>query len=370
MKSECILEKLHYVVAQTEKISGKNLSLPVLSCVLIQAEKNNLILRATNLNTGIEMVIPAKNEQEGIVAVQSGIFATLLNSFSQEEKITLATHENSLLLQTKRTKVSLKCFAHEDFPTLPVISDTDSFEVTASLLIDGFRSVAFSASLSDIKPEISSVYMYSQGKQLIFVATDAFRLAEKKITLDQEIDIPPLIIPLKNVQDIIRIFQDEKSKIRISVEDHQIALRTENVYFTSRVIAGNFPDYKRIIPQHHTNQTILLKSDMVQILKLVNIFSDTFHHLLVSFNPEKKQATFSSAHNDIGTHETHAEAVIEGARAEFAINHKYLNDVLQVIQSDSIVFEISEPNKPVVIKGIGISDFLYLIMPINKTSQS
>src|ERR1035437_9890820 len=183
MKLECGIEKIKNAISQVERITGKNLTLPVLNSILFIASGKSLKMRATNLSLGIEIEIPAKIEKEGIAAISGSILAGIFSNIVQNENVLIdGEDDGNIIIKTKKSRIKIKGQPHEDFPTIPVVSGT-TFEIESKKLIDGIKSVYYSSALSDIKPEISSVYIYSNEDNLVFVSTDSFRLAEKKVKM-------------------------------------------------------------------------------------------------------------------------------------------------------------------------------------------
>src|SRR3989344_3413498 len=160
MKLECQIEEIRNRISQAERITGKNLTLQILSSILLIASNKSLKIRSTNLSLGIEIEIPAKIEKEGLVAVSGSVLSGIFSNVFQNENIHLEGIEGNLLIQTKKSKIKLKGQPAEDFPTIPRVAGI-SFEIESKKLIDGIKSVYYSSSVSDIKPEISSVFMYT-----------------------------------------------------------------------------------------------------------------------------------------------------------------------------------------------------------------
>ena len=365
MKIECGIEKLKNAISLSERITSKNLTLPVLNSILFIASGKSLKLRATNLNIGIEIEIPAKIEKEGIIAVSGSVLNGIFSNIFQNENITLEEDNGNLLIKTKKNKIKIKCQPHEDFPTIPIVSGND-FSINISKIVDGIKSVFYSSSFSDVKPEISSVFMYSDNDNLVFVSTDSFRLAEKRIKVKGLVNIPGILIPYKNISEILRILGDNKEDIDICFNKNQISFSFNNTYLTSRVIDGVFPDYKQIIPKESKTDVVVLKQDLINALKISNIFSDKFNQ--VNFNIKTKEKVFelSSQNNDIGENKTYLDAAITGEDIEVGFNYKYFLDCFQSINTDSISIKFNQSSKPIVVSGVSDSTFTYLIMPMNR----
>ncbi|MDE2399499.1 MAG: DNA polymerase III subunit beta [Patescibacteria group bacterium] len=365
MKLECKIEELKNGISKAERVIGKNLTLPILNSILLSTGKNSLILRATNLSIGVEIEIPAKVAQEGVIAISGSVLNNIFSNFSQNEDVLLEGIDGNLLITTKKSKIKLKGQPHDDFPTIPKVSGVD-FEIESKKLIDGIKSVYYSSLISDIKPEISSVFIYTKDDNLVFVSTDSFRLAEKKIKTKNLPDIIGILIPFKNVSEILRIFGEFTGVLKLCFNKNAISFSSNNIYLTSRVIDGIFPDYHQIIPKEATSTVVVLKQDLLNALKISNIFSDKFNQVNLAVKPKEKIFELSSTNNDIGENKTYLDATITGENVELGFNYKYFLDCFQSITTDSISIKFSGATRPIVISAVSDSSFTYLIMPMNK----
>ena len=365
MKLECSVEKIKNAISQTERITGKNLTLPVLNSILLIASKKSLKLRSTNLSLGVEIEIPAKIEKEGILAISGSTLNATFSSIFQNENVSLEEKDGNLLIKAKKSQTKLKSQPHDDFPTIPIVTGVN-FEIESKKLIEGIKSVYYSSAVSDIKPEISSVFIYTNNDDLVFVSTDSFRLAEKKIKVKGLEDISGLLIPFKNIPEILKVFGEFSGPIKVCFNKNQISFSSDNVYLTSRVIDGIFPDYRQIIPKESTTDAVILKQDLLNALKLSNIFSDKFNQISLKILPKEKVFELSSVNNDIGENKTSLDAVIHGEAIELGFNYKYFLDCLQSITTDSLSIKFSGTSRPMVISPISDPSFTYLIMPMNR----
>jgi len=365
MKIECSIDKIKKALTSVERITGKNLTLPVLGSVLWVATGKTLKLRATNLNIGIEVEIPAKIEKEGVVAVRGDILSSLFSILQGDLSIGFELINGNLLVKTNTSTILLKSISHEDFPTIPIV-EGDSFLLQGKKFIEGIKSVYYSASISEIKPEIGSVYIYPEDDMLVFVSTDSFRLAEKKIKIKQKLSFSGILIPFKNVVEIIKVFEGVEEDIKITLQKNQISFVVENIYLTSRVVDGNFPDYKQIIPKNPTTKSVVLKQDFISSLKISNIFSDKFNQVVLTVKPNEKIFEIESKNTDIGENTTLINGALSGDNVSANFNYKYILDCFQSISGDSLALELNGNNKPMIIKGVGDPSFMYLVMPMNR----
>lgn len=366
MKFICSKEKLHNLIAKAEKISGKNTTLPVLSCVILETKENHLIIRSTNLDIGIEANIPVKVEQEGMVAVPGALFLQYLSNISGDENITVEIINKNILLTSSKSEATVKTLPHDDFPNIPKVETTKTCKISAQSLIHGLKSVWYSASVSSMKPELSSVYLYPKDSSLMFVATDSFRLAEKKIDVKEIDTFESVLVPFKNVSEIIRIFDGITGDLEILFDDGQIAFVYDGLYLVSRIVDGNFPDYKQIIPKENTTEVVVLKQDLIQALKLSNIFSDKFNQVHMTVRPSDGVFEIASKNVDKGENKNNVSATLRGDSIEISFNHKYLGDSFSSINSDSLILMFNGANRPMVMRGVNDSSFMYLVMPLNR----
>ncbi len=365
MKLECSVEKIKEAIYKAERITGKNLTLPVLNSILLIASSKSLKIRATNLSLGIEVEVPAKVEKEGVAAVSGSVLSGIFSNVFKNENILIEGDEGNILIKTKKNKIKLKGQPSEDFPTIPMVEGT-SFEIEAKKLMDGIKSVYYSSSVSDIKPEISSVYMYSEGDNLVFVSTDSFRLAEKKVKIKRMEEVMGVLIPFKNIPEILRVFGEYNDDIKVCFNKNQISFSSDSVYLTSRVIDGLFPDYRQIIPKEFNTEVVVLKQDLLNALKLSNIFSDKFNQVNFSIKPKEKVFELSSQNNDVGENKTQLDATLKGEDIELSFSHKYFMDCFQSINTDSVSIRLNQASKPMVVSPVSDNSFTYLIMPMNR----
>lgn len=366
MKLECRIKNLKDGVSKNQKVILKSSTTPILGSMFLKATGKSLLIRSTNLHIGVEVEIPANIEKEGEFIVSGEIFSQVLSSLSDEGVVNLWVDDQLLKVQTKKSVISINSSGEtNEFPTLPVV-EGKSFTIPVQIFLDGIRSVYYCASVSDIKPEISSVYVYARDNEIIFVSTDSFRLAEKKIPIEGFGDIDGVLIPYKNVLELVKLFSDSQENVFVSYNENQINFSIPGMFITSRIVNGSYPNYSMIIPKEFKTQVITLKQDMLNTLKLSTIFSDKFNQISVSVDSNSKSLVMKAKNTQKGENISQIDASIEGVSIEMNFNHRYFSESFQSISTDSTVLQFNEENKPVVIRGVGDKSFLYLIMPMNR----
>jgi len=347
-----------------EKVSGKHLNLDVLKCVRIEARKKYITLQATNLDIGIEATLPASVKKEGVVAVPADILSSFLGN-TEGDEITLSTTETTLTIKTLRANTSINTVSHEDFPTLPKAQGKKT-TIPSKKFVEGLRSVWYAASHSSMKPELSSVLVSSIGDGMKFVATDSFRLSEKRVSLPHTETTPNILIPLKNAGEIIRNLDRTENDIVLVASDNQLSITFDNTHITSRLIDGVFPDYKQIIPKEHTTEAVLLKQDLAQALKTTSVFANRFNQVRIDAPPSKKLFTATASGGEAGESVVTVDAALSGDDVGASFNQKYITDSFQSLSDDSIILRFFGVGKPMIIRGVNDPSFMYLTMPMNR----
>lgn len=366
MKIECIRERLASSLQKIDKIASKNASLPVLKCVLINARTEGITVTATNLELAAEIEVPGKVLKEGKVAVSATILANLVSQLGNEKTVTLEVEEGVLRVVGQKALTTIKTLATEEFPPIPHVDAVSEFKMDSDDLIKGLKSVWYASAVSSIKPEYASIRISEENGEVIFVATDAFRLAEKKMKTKLKSTFKPILIPSRNVAEIIRIFDGVAGEITISIGQNQIGMLIDQIYVVSRTIDGNYPNYQVIIPSSFSTEVTVFKTDIANALKIGSIFSDQFNRATLTVYPDTKTFSFMTKNNDVGENNLSVNAVIKGSKIEMNFNHRHIADVLASVQADQIDFLFNEVGKPLVIRGHGDKMFTYLVMPMNK----
>jgi len=365
MKLIITIEKMRGIIQSLERVTSKNVTLPILNNILLTINAGMLYARATNLHVGAEYAVPVKSEGDWTCAVPAATFRHILQTLPAEEMLDMVFDGKTLTLRAGKAKMTLATEPTDEFPTLPQVENPDIAKVDAGILTEGIQSVVYAASGSDIKPEIASVYMYADGSDLVFVATDTFRLAEKKYHLKKALDGFQVLIPSRTAVELMKLLSEIDGDIEIHYTKHQISFLADGLYCTTRVVDGVFPDYRQIIPKEFTTEMKVLKEELVTTLKISDIFSNKFHEMSLVLQPEDGVCVVTSNNNEIGEQEYQLHATITGDAMEIHMNQRYLVEGLSTFKSDSIVFLLTK-GRPLIVRGATDTSFTYLIMPMNR----
>jgi DNA polymerase-3 subunit beta len=343
----------------------KAATLPVLSSVLILAGDDGIKMRATNLEVGIDLKLQGTHARDGVVAVPAVILQQIASSLTQEGNITLENTGDILTLSSGAGKSLIKTVPYNDFPSIPFPeSPKNRIILPGALLKTLFISIAPCASASTVRPELSSIYINIEGGSLTAVATDSFRLAEKKIPITNKGIQGKFLIPAKNALDIAQALPEED--IILSFDEHQCAFVATEGMLVSRLTNAVYPDYRQIIPKESVIEAIVLRKDFEASLKRTTIFSDAFQKIKLSFNPKKNQLSLFAKNSDVGESSETIQARITGSPLDLSFNHRYLSAVLSLTASESIALSAAGIGRPLIIKGVGDASFMYLVSPMNQ----
>lgn len=374
MKVIILKEKLKEGLYFMEKISKKSLTLPILETCLLETEKNILKLSSTNLETGIIFRSLAKVEKEGRICLPVKIFSSLL-SFFPNKPLILESENLELNLTCDNYKVKIKGFNPEDFPIIPQKKEEEGILVNSKIFCQNLSQIINIPSPLLSKPEISGIFFSFHNNLIKMVATDSFRLAEKKIS--QEFNLEKeynFILPHSAAKEVVSIFGDKEGELKIFLSPNQVFfeyMMTEipqpQIQFTSRLVEGEYPNYQEIIPKKFETQIQIPKEEFLNQLKSASLFSGKINEVNLKISPKDKKIEITSQNPDLGEYKSFLEGKINGKEITISFNHRFLIDGVSEIKSKELFFNFTNKEGPAVLKPVDSEDSLYIVMPI-KTS--
>jgi DNA polymerase-3 subunit beta len=304
-------------------------------------------------------------EQPGVVALPASTLREITGSFSGTGAIKLEHTGDTVLLSSSSGRSTLKTLSYEDFPTLPFPdAPTAKFSLPGASIRLLVSTVAGCASPSTVRPELSSVLLSAEGGIVKAVATDSFRLAEKKYSVSGTVTPFSILIPAKNAMDIVQTIPDDT--VDVLIDEHQCAFSWPGGIVTTRLVTVPYPDYTQIIPKSFSAEATILKKDFESALRRASIFSDSFQKVRLGFSGNDKKITFSARNSDVGESSESIGASISGDPIELSFNHRYLAAPLSLIGAENLSLSAAGIGRPLIIKGVGDTTFLYLVMPMNQ----
>jgi len=374
MKIEILKENFKNGLSIVERIVGKNLSLPILDNVLISTEDNFLSLSSTDLETAIKLWILTKIIKKGKVVVPAKLLSSFV-SLLPNEKLILEEKKQGLYIECKNFKNQVQGFNPEEFPLIPEFKDSEYLEVDNKKLCQGLSQIVDVASPSQSRPEISGIYFVFSKNTIKIVATDSFRLAEKTVILDAAVkkDIS-FILPQKPAREIINILAEKEGKTKICFSSNQVMfelpmkeINHPQAQIISRLIEGEYPNYEEIIPKKFKTHIVLKRDEFLSQIKAASLFSGKINEIKITANSQNKEIEVFAQDPDIGQNQSTVPAKIEGESIVVSFNHKFLIDGLSNIKSSEIIFDLSKEEGPCILKPVGDTSYIYVVMPIKST---
>lgn len=366
MKFSTTQKQLATAIQLVEKIVGKKESLPVLSCIVIQAEQHRLVIQATNLESSITVFVPAQIEQEGVVAIEAALISQLVRSIT-DDVVRGELQNDTFVVSTKQSKNILKTIPIAEFPFSTRQVSESSHMLDKDIFVEGIRSVVYAASPSMIRPELGSILFSFNEQSCVCVATDSFRLAEKTIKIHDQM-VMDILIPLKYTIELLHILEHNPMPTiqwRV-IGDSYIVFENEYCYYTTRIVDSKFPNYREIIPKDVHTEVIILKNDLIEVLRKARIFSDSEQCVGFHLYPERKNCTVTAQSARVGEMSDTLDVVMKGSDLDIKFHISYIADSLSSIQSDSVTLTFSGVGRPMIITGVSDQSFRYLVMPLNR----
>lgn len=371
MKTLILKESIKQGLNITERITGKNLTLPILNNVLLSTEKNFLHLSTTDLEMGINWWTLVKNEKQGKISIPAKLLSSFINLLP-DEKITLEEKNKTLFIKGEKQKTQIKGRDPEEFPIIPKIESEKFIKIDGSKFCKGISQVIEIISSSQIRPEISGIYLLFQNDSIKIVGTDSFRLAEKTLQLKNKVEKDySLIIPQKTIRELINVLGDEKEKLKIFFSPSQIMFELPmpevshpQIQIISRLIEGEYPDYKEIIPKTFETEIILSRKEFLNQIKAASLFSGKVNEVKFKVDPKKGNMEIFTQDADLGENISYLSGKTQGEPIEVCFNHKFISDGLANIESSEVIFGLNKDGGPAALKPVGDESYIYVVMPV------
>lgn len=367
MKFTTTKKNIIAAILNTERCTGKQITLPILQSVFFEITKNICALKATNLEIGIKNLFPCKADEDGVVAVSPRLLLGILQN-TQEESVLFEVKQGVLFVKTKTVNAKLNTVLSDEFPIIPKITPTQSCVISKNIFINALEQVLPAVSVSDFKPEISGVYFSISGKNMLCAATDTFRLAEKKIILTKEASGAfSCIIPFKMAQEVVRTLRgvDGVDEIKVGVGDNQFLIIWDGSRLISRVIDGNFPEYKTIIPNNFNTNFIIPHEAILQKVRLANVLTGKLNDVVLK--TKKTEISVLSVNPELGAIDSSFATPVRGEDVMVTLNARYFADGITSCGGENIFIGLNNEQSPVLLRNPEDETFLYIVMPIRNT---
>ncbi len=358
-----------------QSVAGRKTTLPILSHILLEWEKNSLYLTGTDLETGIREELTAKIHQKGKASVSAKKLYEIVRELP-EETIHIQKKDNQwITLQCGKSIFNLAGLDPEEFPSLPSYQEENFSAVSNRIIREMIEKTVFAASNEESRYHLNGV-LFAQSKQggkeiLRMVATDGHRLSliDRENQKIRGIEEKGIVIPKKGVLEIKKIIGDRGGE-----EEMGIYFNGTHGFFKMgksltviRLIDGEFPEYEQVIPKGNDKKLVMAKEKVVSSLKRVSTMASERMEG-VKFSLKKNSVEMSSYHQDFGDAKEEVEVIYEGPPLQVGFNARYLIEALNVIDAEEILMELKDEGSPGILRPSsmtpGLSDQLCIIMPM------
>jgi len=342
--------------------------LPVIEDYLFELSDNVLMITSTNMETIVITELEVQGERDGRIAVQSNILLDTLKGLpDQPISFDLNTDNNVIELVSAYGKYKLAGDNPEDFPKIPSAADTKTVSLTSSIISRAIVKTAFATSNDELRLAMTGIYTKIDFNKIIFVATDAHKLVKYTFGNISSEHSNSFIIPKKGLSLLRNIFKDSDAEIEMSFNNNNVFFQQEENRVIIRLIDDDYPDYNMVIPVNNTNILTIERKALLSSLKRINVYANKTTNQAI-FNITDGSLTISAQDLDFSNEATEQlSCAFSGEDMTIGFNAKFLVEMLNVIDSDEVIFELAEPNKAGILIPAEQKDnetLLMLAMPV------
>jgi len=370
MKITILSTKLLNTVKLLQGIIPKRKTMPILGNILMKTnshKKNNLTLTVTNLNISIQISISCDIKLNGSTTIPTKLLFNVIKTFPSK----LITIKNLLTkevdISCEKIRLKLLPLNIADFPKVPKFTNKKYYSINSILFVKMITKTIFSASSDENRYNLTGIYMEKIKEKIIFVATDGHRLSLISETVENNIlNFPkPKILPKKGLLKLLKIISKNKYKslIKINLTESHAIFKIQETILSMRLIDGNFPDYRQVVPQQYKKLFMVKKNNIITCLKRVSSLS--FHNNQpIKFKMFNNELLILCSNPEVGELKDSIDIKFPFKKMEFGLNTKYLIEALESISDINIVFKLNNPFAPILITGDKNKKHFCIVMPM------
>ncbi len=374
MKVSSLQDNLNKGLSIVQRAVPVRTTLPQASHVLLATDQGRLKLVATDLMIATTCWIGATVEQEGSITVPARLLTDFVSSLPNEKvDLSVGDRGRQLHISCARNEATMAGGSADDFPPVPSVENGLVLKLEPKQFKRAVSQVEFAAAADDTRPVLTGIHTLAEGEELTLAAADGFRLAVHKLPLKQEVaERIEVIIPARALREVVRLIgdDDEPLEMAFNAARSQILFRMKTVELVATLIQGTFPNYSQLIPQSFTTRATINMKDFLQETRIAGIFARDGAGIVrlqlePSENGDAGKLTISARAEEIGEHRGEMDVKMDGESAKIAFNSKYLQDVLSVLDADSVALETTSPSSPGVIRPLDTGDsYVHVVMPM------
>ena len=357
-------ENLNRALSAVGRVASTKTQLPILSNILLRTDGNRLLVAATNLEIASTQYIGAKVSKPGAITIPARLMSEFISSLPKES-IELKVVNDNLHIKSGTYTSVINGFIADDFPELPTINESSSIQY--SIKIEDFKQAVsqtiITSSNDSTRPVLTGVYWNSHEGQLYLAATDGYRLSERRL-VETKSEVSA-IIPTQTLSEVLRNITDESQEIDILFDETQVRFRINDAEIISRLIDGNFPNYRQLIPTSSETTITINKADFIRITKIAGLFArESGGSVTLTADKEKNSLAVHSIASQFGENNSEANAKVT-ADGQITLNSRYLSEALSVVEGDEVEFSFSGKIAPCILRSTKPdTDYYHIIMPL------
>lgn len=349
----------HINIAQ-RGISSRT-TMQILQGILIETSKNRLKLTGTDLEISIETFLDCEIQEEGSIVVNSKIFGDIIKKLPNE-KIIIETDKNNINIKCEKSEFNILGNLGEDYPDLPIIVEKDSFNIPMDIFKGIIRQTVFATTQDETRPSLTGVLVELEGPDISFVALDGYRLTLKTIKTKSNIE-EKMIIPARALMELNKILDEREDDIRINIAPSHVIFNIGETTMYSRLLEGQFFNYKDIVRKDHESRVIVDKNDFQRSLERASLLAKEEKANLIKLSIENGRIIIKS-NTEIGNVHEEIEANQEGQNLNIAFNSKYMLEGIKVMDSEKIQLNFMGSLNPCIIYEVDNHNYTYLVLPV------
>jgi DNA polymerase-3 subunit beta len=347
------------------RVASTRASVQALSGVMIVADPESAVLLATDMEVGLRVPLPCEVIEPGSAVLPARLLLDVVRSLPAEGvTLELRSHEQDVEVVSGTARFHLRTLRAEDFPTLPDAAAGAAVRLPSKAFVDTAIQVARSASKDETRPVLTGVLISAAPEELTMVATDSYRLSVKHTPIEAQLETPfEANVPARALQELARIAQTgEEAELAVSLGQSQIVFEVGDIVLSSRLIDGQFPNYRQLLPESVEHELRLDSAEIVDVVRRVSLLAQKNAPLRMSFS--EGELTVSAQTPDVGEASESLPVPFAGEPLEIGFNPEFLRDGLESVEDEQLVLKLISPLRPGLIESPDGGRFVYLIMPI------
>ena len=367
MKIVCYKDKIIKAINSVVKGVASKTTMPILEGILIQTNDNEIKLTTYDLEIGIEYVMECDVKEQGSTVVNAIMFSEIIRKLPDTEIHISLNDKNLLEIECEGSLYKLATMNPEEFPELPRIEVQNSIQIDQNVLKNMIRRTIFAVSTEESRPIFTGCLFEVENNKLSLVAVDGFRLALRSIYLNKQSNNFSAVIPGKTLTEVNKIISDSFEPVKIGVSKNQALFEMDNCKVVTRILDGEFLNYKNVIPNNWETRIKVNKNSIQDSFERISLISASTVEKEKKY-PVKVQVDIGkvviSCTNQTGDAKEELYVSTEGKNLEAGFNPKYFLDSLKAIDDEEVYIEFGTSISPCLIKSADNNDYTYMILPI------